>query len=104
MRPVSPWAVSDMADRYAEGDGHRLSPIGSDGAPGVIAYNRSRVIADQTATPEEQAAFTVEFGQVFQAARRNIDTYTHWRRIQGNSFLVAAYIEAVSAARRKDLP
>lgn len=75
----------------------------SDKTPAAIAEMREQTIADGTATPLERNWFFTEFSNIYHATRQGADTYAHWRVIQGNSFLVAGYLEAVAAARREEV-
>jgi hypothetical protein len=72
----------------------------SDKTPAAIAVERLATLADGMATPAECDRFLTEFSTTLFAIRKGLDTESHWRAIQDDSFKVAGFIEAASAARR----
>lgn len=75
----------------------------SDKSPAAIAEMRAETVCEGMADPLEKHWFMTEFSNIYYATRQGADTYAHWRSIQGNSFLVAGYLEAVAAARREEV-
>jgi hypothetical protein len=73
-------------------------PVRSDLNPGQIAARRC---ADMMQA--DQMPYLAQFHQTFEAARAGIDTYHRWHAIQGDSILMAGYLEGIAAARRGDL-